>query len=589
MASRHSKNRKEGAASKLSPARAKTTTTKGKASSKTFKFGKAKSQKSRLPSTGRTSAAKLKLQAELVKGNARKSNVVRSSNKASKKTTPVKQKAVKRASVKKHAVGEALKVAQRSVVRKITKCADPWASIKSPFGGRMSPADEWKLLSPLLALTNEHLRGGIGESAYQRSVCSLTLASDRSLLTALKKSPSAFGDLSVQSASHCGGGGSSGERTLPSIHAATPVRTAPPNDQLRLKFQTNHGMGTSQSQQSEVQIHDSRDDSTEVPFAENEQSEGGAEIEASEGRRGNELAATRNMTITERAAVGAPGSGPLGETTSENASRLEIMHADLATFVFTDAMRRSLVELSLSGNLLECQGLDLPSMSESWLRNLDLSGNRIAKFPPFEKPMRLLRLDLSFNKGLRVLSKDLGNTVPHLRDLNLEGCSLFSLSCDTESPTDNALLPLRFLEKLNLASNYLPLLELAKVLVLRPIKHLSIRDNPGCVDDKLSFEQKLLCMLPKKLPGLKSIDGNDTKLVGGKLVAMGGGGGLGEGGQRGFGASAVFAEDTASCSCLEGNPCVVSYNCQNWANRFEVARRIRQQKGIADASSHSRP
>eukprot|EP00752_Nemacystus_decipiens_P008858 g7904.t1 len=26
-----------------------------------------------------------------------------------------------------------------------------------------------------------------------------------------------------------------------------------------------------------------------------------------------------------------------------------------------------------------------------------------------------------------------------------------------------------------------------------------------------------------------------------------------------------------SCSCTEGNPCAVSYNCRDWANRFEIA------------------
>ena len=31
-------------------------------------------------------------------------------------------------------------------------------------------------------------------------------------------------------------------------------------------------------------------------------------------------------------------------------------------------------------------------------------------------------------------------------------------------------------------------------------------------------------------------------------------------------------EDSASCSCLFGNPCVSAYNCKNWHNRFEVAK-----------------
>lgn len=31
-------------------------------------------------------------------------------------------------------------------------------------------------------------------------------------------------------------------------------------------------------------------------------------------------------------------------------------------------------------------------------------------------------------------------------------------------------------------------------------------------------------------------------------------------------------EDSASCSCLEGNPCASEYNCKNWKNRFEIAK-----------------
>lgn len=26
-----------------------------------------------------------------------------------------------------------------------------------------------------------------------------------------------------------------------------------------------------------------------------------------------------------------------------------------------------------------------------------------------------------------------------------------------------------------------------------------------------------------------------------------------------------------SCSCIEGNPCVVAYHCRDWSNRFKVA------------------
>uniref|UniRef100_A0A0G4GVS3 Uncharacterized protein n=1 Tax=Chromera velia CCMP2878 TaxID=1169474 RepID=A0A0G4GVS3_9ALVE len=31
--------------------------------------------------------------------------------------------------------------------------------------------------------------------------------------------------------------------------------------------------------------------------------------------------------------------------------------------------------------------------------------------------------------------------------------------------------------------------------------------------------------------------------------------------------------DGASCSCIEGNPCAQPYNCKDWNNRFEVAKK----------------
>lgn len=34
-----------------------------------------------------------------------------------------------------------------------------------------------------------------------------------------------------------------------------------------------------------------------------------------------------------------------------------------------------------------------------------------------------------------------------------------------------------------------------------------------------------------------------------------------------------FFSDKSGCSCLYGNPCVSAYNCADWNNRFDVARR----------------
>ena len=34
-----------------------------------------------------------------------------------------------------------------------------------------------------------------------------------------------------------------------------------------------------------------------------------------------------------------------------------------------------------------------------------------------------------------------------------------------------------------------------------------------------------------------------------------------------------MGEDRSSCSCLFGNPCASSYNCKDWHNRFDVAKK----------------
>ena len=47
-------------------------------------------------------------------------------------------------------------------------------------------------------------------------------------------------------------------------------------------------------------------------------------------------------------------------------------------------------------------------------------------------------------------------------------------------------------------------------------------------------------------------------------------------------------DDHASCSCIEGNPCAVPYNCKDWANRFEIAKKAREGgKTSAPASNNN--
>lgn len=40
------------------------------------------------------------------------------------------------------------------------------------------------------------------------------------------------------------------------------------------------------------------------------------------------------------------------------------------------------------------------------------------------------------------------------------------------------------------------------------------------------------------------------------------------------------AEDNASCSCGEGNPCASPYSCKDWENRFANAKAAREAKAV---------
>ena len=63
-------------------------------------------------------------------------------------------------------------------------------------------------------------------------------------------------------------------------------------------------------------------------------------------------------------------------------------------------------------------------------------------------------------------------------------------------------------------------------------------------------------------------------------IQWGGAGGASQGmGRMTLGAD---GEDSASCSCLEGNPCISQYNCRDWKNREAVAAAARRKKGMAD-------
>lgn len=133
------------------------------------------------------------------------------------------------------------------------------------------------------------------------------------------------------------------------------------------------------------------------------------------------------------------------------------------------------------------------------------------------------------------------------------------------------------LEQLVLSSNKLgSVRELLEVGKLKRLTHLFVDGNEW--EHDAGFEDSVTTM-KRRLSCLQELNGRPAtaKFAKGPLssalvdsmersTAVGGGG-----------------DDSASCSCIEGNPCAVPYNCKHWESRFEVARKAREESLHPDA------
>mmetsp|Transcript_21276 Transcript_21276/g.60597 ORF Transcript_21276/g.60597 Transcript_21276/m.60597 type:complete len:187 (-) Transcript_21276:2754-3314(-) len=178
----------------------------------------------------------------------------------------------------------------------------------------------------------------------------------------------------------------------------------------------------------------------------------------------------------------------------------------------------------------------------------------------------LLSLDLSHSAvdpaGLGALLE----AGPAIRELRARGCGL-------RADALAALGKLEHLEELDLAENMIDSAEsLQRSLapVRRGLKSLAVAGNPFLDSGREAFAQ----WLTAECPCLRDVDGaapeialkQTTDLA--ELAQFAGSAG---------GDGAV--QDSASCSCLEGNPCAVPYNCKDWPNRFKVAEDRRRELG----------
>ena len=78
-------------------------------------------------------------------------------------------------------------------------------------------------------------------------------------------------------------------------------------------------------------------------------------------------------------------------------------------------------------------------------------------------------------------------------------------------------------------------------------------------------------------PRLLELD--TSKLKTGPIAALGELDGIGEA-MMATDTVADVNEDNGSCSCLEGNACLVPETCKDWAHRFEIAAAVRKKDGV---------
>ena len=104
------------------------------------------------------------------------------------------------------------------------------------------------------------------------------------------------------------------------------------------------------------------------------------------------------------------------------------------------------------------------------------------------------------------------------------------------------------------------------LLQLSQLEAIDLDRNPMEIDIKT-----MSLFFKNKKPRVKTLNGLSLGRAD-FIVAFG------ETGRFGEDDGALTLSDSASCSCLEGNPCISPYNCKDWLHRHEVAERVRQLK-----------
>lgn len=428
------------------------------------------------------------------------------------KTKRKKKKKTKATQAKASAAAaDSVKTAQAAP---ITLPTDPWSKYKSPYGGSLSPADEWNRICQM----------GSGPKK-QLSVASINISS---VLTSNVRS-------AIDAALHVTVASTISDASSVAATAASPAAT------------TISASAASATATTSVDPTDSTIASSNA--------EGAAQPSA----------LAEKLILRDHG-----GDGKVADRLAE-------------AVPFSALMRATLTSLDVSDTHVTSAAL--AAIGPCWLRELYAGGTALTSVPSLSHMPRLLKLHLHNHPALTLLDPEAFNACPNLRELSLRSCGLITLGKDKATAdaeqaaaakegatprVDNVLSKLMFLETLDVAANHLLSPSLQSLTMLRQLQRINLIGNPGLEHPDFS-----LAMFPKKLPRLKLIDGVEQRLrVGVTKVNLGAG--------HLSSLVASSGEDSASCSCLEGNPCAVKYNCKNWDRRFEIAKQARLAKGIKD-------
>ncbi|GBG32966.1 Malignant fibrous histiocytoma-amplified sequence 1 [Hondaea fermentalgiana] len=143
--------------------------------------------------------------------------------------------------------------------------------------------------------------------------------------------------------------------------------------------------------------------------------------------------------------------------------------------------------------------------------------------------------------------------------------------CDLDSAALSALKSCAYLEHVDLGSNRLgdpAAIRDAVVCFRKQIRVFRVEGNPI---GRIELDE-LLAWLKQQCPCLSELDGAA------QLHTFSRAPGLADLNLNSE-ADGIMVQDGASCSCIEGNPCAVPYNCKDWENRIEIARRARAELG----------